>query len=205
MVLAELRPLGGERFMAYLSDGTEIKVTAALVAEKYLRQGMELDEDEAEQLRSASRLHSCRERALRLIGMRPMSCKELFRKLTEKGETPEDAEDCVQWLLERHYLDDEDYAAMVVRHCAAKGWGEQRVKNELYRRGVSKDYWDEALEQMPEMEDRVYSLLCSRLKDGEPDRAEVKRATDALYRRGFSWDEIKQALNRYREEHPEDI
>lgn len=203
MVLSELRPLGGERFMVYLSDGTEIKVTATIVAEKYLRQGMELSEDEAEELKSASRQHSCRERALRLIGMRPMSCKELYRKLTEKGETDEDAEDCIRWLLDRHYLDDEEYAATVVRHCGAKGWGVQRAKNELYRRGVPKEYWDEALEQMPDMEDKVYSLLCSRLKGSDPDRAEIKKATDALYRRGFSWDEIKIALNRYREEQAE--
>lgn len=203
MVLAELRSLGGEKFMVYLSDGTEIKVTAALVAERYLRQGMELSEDEVEQLKSESRRHSCRERALRLIGMRPMSCKELYRKLTEKGETAQDAEDCIHWLLERRYLDDEDYASVVVRHCAAKGWGAQRAKNELYRRGVPKEYWDGALEQMPDMEDKVYSLLCSRLRGSEPDRAEIKKATDALYRRGFSWDEIKLALNRYREENSE--
>lgn len=200
MVLTELKPLGGDRFTAVLSDGTQVRVTTALVADLSLYPGMELTEEEKTELLSKSRELSCRERALRLIGARPMSCRELYNKLTEKGEEPEDAESCVSWLLERHYLDDGQYAAMIVRHYSAKGYGIQRIKNELYRRGVPKSCWDGAFEEMPDMDDRVYRLLCSKLKSGEPDRAEMKKATDSLYRRGFSWNEIKAAVNRFQEE-----
>lgn len=200
MVIDELTALGGERYSVVLSDGTKIRLSSLQVADFALRRGMDLSDGAVEALLAASSQLSCRERALRIIGARPMSCKELSRKLTEKGESPENAEECIQWLLELHYLDDEQYAHAVVRHCAAKGYGAQRVKSELYRRGVPKEYWDEALEYMPEMDDKAYRLLCSKLKSDEPDRAEIKRATDALYRRGFSWDEIKSALERFRQE-----
>jgi len=200
MVLDELTALGGDRFAAVLSDGTKIRLSTSQVADFSLRRGMELSQGAVEALLAAASQLSCRERALRIIGARPMSCKELSKKLVEKGESPEDAEDCIQWLLDLHYLDDEQYAHTVVRHYAAKGYGAQRVKSELYRRGVPKEYWDEALENMPEMDDKAYRLLCSKLRSDDPDRTEIKRATDALCRRGFSWDEIKSALERFRQE-----
>lgn len=200
MILTELMPLGGERFLAKLSDGTELRLSSTLVADLSLYRGMKLSEEDAEELILSARLFSCKERALKYIGARPMSKKELYDKLTEKGETPEDARECVRWLADRRYLDDGQYASMLVRHFSAKGYGVHRVKNELYRRGVPKELWEEALEDMPDMDEKVYRLLCVKLKSEAPDRAEMKKATDSLYRRGFSWDEIKAAANRYREE-----
>jgi len=86
---------------------------------------------------------------------------------------------------------------MTVRHYAAKGYGERRIRDELYRRKIPKEYWDAALEEMPEQDDKIDRLLRSRLRSEDPDRAEIKKATDFLLRRGFGWDEIKSALARY--------
>ena len=197
ITVAELRETSQGRFIVGFSDGSEMKLPLDTVADLSLYKGRELSEKEFSALRSAAELSKCKERALRIIGSRPMSQKELFDRLAEKGETAENAEECVQWLCRLHYLDDAQYAGMVVRHCAAKGYGAQRVKNELYRHGVSKNLWEDALKEMPETDDKVYELLCRRLKGTEPDRAELKKATDALFRRGFSWDEIKAAVNKY--------
>ena len=43
-----------------------------------------------------------------------------------------------------------------------------------------------------------------RLFAGAPDRAACKRLSDALLRRGFSWQDIRPALSRLGEELPED-
>lgn len=187
----------GDKFSALFDDGSTLKLSAAQIADYCLYSSKELAGDEYAELAAAARLHFCKERALRIIGARSMSCRELYEKLTAKGEEPSDAEECVEWLLGMRYLDDAQYAGMLVRHYAAKGYGPGRIKNELYRRGISKSLWDEALEQMPESGDTVYSLLLKKLKTSDPDRAEMKKATDALYRRGFSWDEIKAAVERF--------
>jgi regulatory protein len=200
LVLVALKVLGNGRFMARLSDGREIRISDAAIADYSLFTGMELTEDEAEGLEAAGRQLRCRERALHIVGMRPLSRKEMYSKLTAKGEDPETAKECIDWLTERRYLDDEAYAAMIVRRSASKGYGAVRVKNELYRRGIPRALWEEALEYMPDTDDAVYVRLCSKLGD-DPDRAQIKKATDALARRGYSWDEIRAALNRFREEH----
>ena len=88
-----------------------------------------------------------------------------------------------------------------MRRCAAKGYGPRRVRQELQRRGIPKELWDMAMEQLPEQDDTIDRLLRSRLLGADPeDRAALKKASDALLRRGFSWEEIKEAIERYRVE-----
>lgn len=204
MTVTELREISQGRFLLGFSDGSEMKVSLNTVADFSLYKDKEISDEDFSLLFSAAALAACKERALRLISLRPMSCKELFDKLRDKGEADENAAACVQWLLDLHYLDDRQYAGMLVRHCAAKGWGRQRIKNQLYRKGLDKELWDAALAELPDMDDTVYSLLCRKLRSDAPDRVEMKRATDSLYRRGFSWDEIKAAVNRFWEDHPAD-
>ncbi len=200
MTITELREISSGKFIVGFSDGSEMKLSLDIVADLSLFRGQELDKEEFLRLKSRAELSKCKERALRMIGARPLSKKELFDRLIEKGETPDNAEECIEWLAERHYLDDAQYAGMIVQHYAAKGYGIQKVKSELYRHGVPKSLWDEAIEEMPETDDKAFDLLCRKLKNDEPDRAELKKATDMLFRRGFTWDEIKAAVSRFNAE-----
>ena len=203
MTITELREIPSGKFIVGFSDGSEMKLSLDIVADLSLYRGRELNDEEFSKLKASAELSSCKERALRIIGARPLSEKELFNKLVEKGEAAENAETSVEWLKKLHYLDDEQYAGMIVRHYAAKGYGVQKIRSELYRHGVPKQLWDEAVAQMPETDDKAFELLCRRLGSDEPDRAELKKATDMLYRRGFSWDEIKAAVNRFKTERPD--
>ena len=128
-----------------------------------------------------------------------MSVKELTDRLKEKGESPENAEDAAAWLEQMHLLDDAQYAAMCVRHYAAKGYGVGRIRSELYRRGIPRELWDDALQELPEQDDQIDTLLRRRLRSDTPDRDELRRASDYLYRRGFGRDEIRAAIARYQD------
>lgn len=133
---------------------------------------------------------SAKTRALRLLERRDYSEKELTLKLKEKGETEEDARAVVDRFVELGVIDDDRYSKMLVRHYAGKGYGTCRIKQELYRHGIKTDMWEEALEQLPSQEEIMDKLLRTKLKSDHPDRAQIKKATDALLRRGFSWSEI---------------
>jgi len=200
MTVTELHEIAPEKFTVGFSDGSDMRLSLDIVTDLSLYAGRELTDEEFSKLRDAARLSACKERALRIIGARPMSCRELYDRLTEKGELPENAESCVEWLKKLHCLDDAQYAGMVVRHYAAKGCGAQKIKNEFFRRGVPKELWDDALTEMPETGEKIYEQLCRKLRSPEPDRAEMKKAADALFRRGFSWDEIRAAVNRFKDE-----
>ena len=193
-----LRQTSPERVSIELSSGEEIKATLSIAAEQRLFAGKTLEDAELEALRSSAALSLCKTRAVELLSYRPMSAKELRDKLTQKGENPEAAAAAVDWLCEKGLLDDSRYAGMVVRHYAAKGYGPGRVRQELQRRGVPRELWEEALRELPEPEDKLDAFLASRLKD-PGDRAQVQKVSAALIRRGFSWEEIRAALARYRD------
>lgn len=147
---------------------------------------------------------TAKERALALLDRRDYSRAELLKKLLEKGVDEAEATEAVDRLEELGFVDDARYAPIVVRHYAAKGYGARRVQQELARRGIPKELWDEAMTQMPAQDDTIDRLLRSRLRAGETDRAAVKRASDFLLRKGYGWDEIKSALARYHADIEED-
>lgn len=196
MRLCEIKQTSPERFTLIFEGAQEFKTTLGIITDRFLHSGMELSEEEYKDLASASTLSLCRARALRIINARPMSREEMRKRLTEKGETPENAELCADWLCEMGLINDEVYAGSVVRHYAAKGYGQARIKQELRRHGVPREMWDEALEQMPEQDEYLERFLRTRLT-APHDRAQIKKVSDALFRRGYSWEQIKHALNEY--------
>ncbi len=196
MTLREIKQTSPERFTLIFDDGTELKTTLGIITERFIRSGMDFDEEAYNELVSASGLAMAKARALRIINARPMSREELRKRLIEKGETPENAEACADWLCRMGLINDAEYAGSVVQHYAAKGYGSARIKQELRHHGVPREMWDEAMLQMPEQDAYLERFIRSRLH--EPgDRAQVKKVSDALFRRGYSWEQIKHALNEF--------
>lgn len=193
----ELKRITPEKYIAILENGEQLETFLTVVADYSLYSGRELTENEYAAVERASTLAGAKARALRIIGSRPMSRRELIDKLVEKGVEWENASVCADWLSSLHLLDDEEYAGMLVRHYVAKGYGKARIRNEFFRRGIPKEFWDHALTQVPEQGDTIDHILFLKLKGGCPDRKELKRAVDSLYRRGFSWEEISAAVLRY--------
>ncbi len=85
----------------------------------------------------------------------------------KKGATEEQAADTADWLETLGAVDDEGYAGVIVRHYGAMGYGPGRVKQELHRRGVPRELWDEALAQLPPAADAVRKVVAARLR-GRP-------------------------------------
>ena len=203
MLISDIRQTSPGRMTVGLDNGSEIKTTLGVVTDLRLFSGRELDEEELEKLKTASVRALARERAIEMLSRRSMSRAEMVKKLIEKGEDEDTAEYCADWLVEHSLIDDESYAAAVARHYAAKGYGAGRVRAELGRRGISRELWEDALSSMPENDDKIDRFISARLTDPD-DRDAVRKISQALFRRGYSWDEIRSALERHRAEIQED-
>ncbi len=166
-------PRDPNRFEAEFQNGESLTVTVALIADYSLYSGCELDEETYEALKKAAADRRARERALRILGRRSMSRRELTERLTKKGEDAIRAEETADWLTDIGALDDAEYAAMIVRHYSARGYGAYRIRDELYRRGIDRELWEDALSQLPDMEETAYEALKARLKGERPDKAET--------------------------------
>ena len=75
-------------------------------------------------------------------------------------------------------------------------WG-KKLRDELYRRGVPRDYWDDALAQVEDSTEAIDAFLQKKLAGWTGDRKQLQKVTAALARRGFSWSDIRDALARY--------
>ena len=200
MVIEELKPskhVEG-RWLAVLEDGSILRLGEGEVVDFALYAGRELSEEEADRLRDSIRRNGLKAKAIELLMRKPQSRKELGRKLAEWEASHEEAEAVCDRMEELGYLNEAEYAGRIVRHFAAKGFGERKLRDELYRRGVPRELWDEALEQIEEEDNAsaIDAFLEKKLK-GSHDPKDIKKASDALARRGFSWPEISDALRRY--------
>lgn len=139
---------------------------------------------------------AARKKALSLLERRDYGSAELAAKLVEKGASPSDAEAAVARMVEYGFVNDENYAAMVARHYAAKGYGAARIREELRRRRLDRELWDAALDAAPENSEAAYRLFAAKMRGG-CDKDAVRKASAALVRRGFSWEDVRAAAERY--------
>lgn len=198
MVIQDLKPskhVQG-RWLAMLEDGSILRVGEQEVIQFALYQGKELSEEEAQRLLASARRSGLKEKAMELLTRKPQSRRELERKLEEWEATESESLQICDRLEELGFLDDQRYAGQVVRHYSAKGYGLRKLRDELYRRGVPRELWDQALEEAQDSGDAVDAFLEKKLK-GSRDPKELKKASDALARRGYSWSEISEGLRRY--------
>jgi len=147
-----------------------------------------------------SDLESTKKRALKILGSRNFSEQEMVKRLTSKGESEENANEAVKWLVSLGYINDVSYASMIVSHYVTRGYGEARIRNELYKRGIPRELWDEQLSSIQDPDfkfsDPALDFLVKKLR-GSDDKDDLRRAKDALLRRGFGFDEASAALGRY--------
>lgn len=199
MTIEKIEPLPMQEhvFRLRLSDGSEIKTQDYVIADLGLFPGMELDEAALVGLKNAVGRASAKARAVRIVSATDVSRDELAHRLTRKGEKPEDAEAAVEWLSELELLDDARTAEQLVRSAVQKGYGKARIKQILYQKRIPEEYWEEALRQVPDMDEAVDKFLARRFQGRDPDEKELKRTIDALLRRGHSWQDIRAGLQRY--------
>ena len=206
MVIRELKPsqrIEG-RWLAFLEDGTILRLGENEVIDFALYAGKELSEEESAALQDSARRSALKGKTIELLSRKPQSRRELERKLTQWEASEEEGTAICDRMEELGYLDDAAYAATVVRHYSTKGYGERKLRDELYRRGVPRDLWDEALKQAGSPDTAIDCFIEKKLAGKQVDRKELKKVSDALARRGFQWNDISAALRRYGAEYDDE-
>ena len=182
------------RYWVTFDDGSKMGLYRQTVEDFALYSGKELDEQEAESLRTAAGQMSAKMRAVRIVSASSVSRRDLEARLVRKGEDPQQAKEAVAWMEDLHLVDDRATAEQVVSSCISKGYGLARAKQALYDKRIPKEYWDEALADYPDQTEKITAFLKSRL-DADSDEKQIRRAVDALIRRGHSYVSVRRALD----------
>lgn len=188
-----------ERVLVYLEGGDLLRVTESELLRFGLSIGLDIDDGTVIELQQSGTRSETRVRAANMISARPLSRRELVKKLREKGAAESNAEAAADWLEEIGALNDADYASMLVRHYGGMGYGEAKIRDELYRRGVKRELWEDALAASPDAQETIARVIAQKTKGRALDEKGRKRLSDLLLRRGFAWRDVRAALAAYGE------
>ena len=187
----------------YLEGGDLLHVTESELLRFGLSIGLDIDDGTVVELQQSGARSETRVRAANMISARPLSRRELVKRLREKGALESDAEAAADWLEEIGALNDAEYAAMLVRHYGGMGYGEAKIRDELYRRGVPRELWEDALSKSPDTQEVIARVIAQKTKGRALDEKGRKRLSDMLLRRGFAWRDVRAALAQMSENAPE--
>lgn len=190
----------GDKIHISIDGEYRLTVDEMYFASLYLKDGQEIDEEEyaiLEETVNVRRAYNC---AVSLLSRRDHSKKELMTKLREKGFT-EGAEKALDKLCNSGYVDDERfcrlYASELVR---LKSYGKKRVEQELYRKGIDRDIIYNVLEEISFDSNALCDIIKRKYLNKMSDEKGKQKAVSALMRLGYSYGEIRDALNELDEE-----
>ena len=184
------------RVLVFLEDGACLRITEQELLDFGLRSGDELDDKTLQKLKEAAGVSNVKATAADLVGKRAMSRRDLERKLQDRGASETEARYSAEWMEAIGAINDAEYAAVLVRHCADLGYGPARMREKLREKGVPRELWDEALDHAADSADQIDRFLTAKLRGRAPEEAEKRRLTSALLRRGFAWGDIRAAWGR---------
>ena len=169
-------------------------------SEKY-RNYKEINEEELTELLDAVSFRRAYNKGLDLLSRRPHGTKELIKKLCEKGHEKESAEKACDRLLELGLLNDEEFARILANELyERKGYGVKRIKQELAFRGIDREIAENAIESLDiDTQTRIILVIEKKYISKINDEKGRKRAIDGLLRLGYSYSDIKSALNSIEE------
>ncbi len=144
---------GQDERVAVHVDGRRAFDISAVVADRAgLRAGVHLSAERQQELLDQDAPYRARERALRLLGLRDRSRREVETRLRQAGFDAEVVGGTVEWLAGLGYLDDGRFARVYAAEKQRGGWGPRRVRAELAAKGVERSIVEEAMASAGEEE-----------------------------------------------------
>ncbi|HOB87075.1 MAG TPA: regulatory protein RecX [Bacillota bacterium] len=143
-------------------------------------------------------LKKARGRALRYLGYRPRTGKELADYLRKGGYEEQVIAAIMKEMMEYGYIDDRRFADDYIRSSKLRGIGLRRAVNELKRKGIARSITEECLKlyDAQEEEAQAKALVEKKIRNrrGGLDRKAAANLGAYLYRRGFRSDVIRHVL-----------
>ena len=143
-------------------------------------------------------IEKARQKGLLILGYGAYSAKATKQKLRQKGFSEAAADDAVEYLIEKKFLDEKRDALRLCESLIRKKYGRKRILSSL----CAKGYGDEAISAAEEFLDGVdFTELCRevikiKFKELPKDRSEMQKAIAKLSALGYNIGEIKAAMRQ---------
>ena len=154
--------------------------------------------------KEAKEKRSCKDEALFWLEYGDRTEKEMVQRLKKKGYDEREIAECMAFLVDLSFIDDNRYALKFVEVSMEKGRGPIRIRHELQEKGVAGGIADEAIatvyDRATERElalelakKALHGMDCSEERLSDKDKAKIARKLAAA---GFSAGATYDAINR---------
>jgi len=197
-IVNDIREIRG--LMEITLDGTVwLRLRKRHFAKRPLETGDQVDPDAYISAMAAIQAADCYEAALTMLDQSAKTEGEMRRKLIVKGYVAPAAEATVERLKENRLLDDRRIAERIAESQISKPVGVYALKRKLQAKQLSSEDIEAAMEgfddeQQAEACKAAASKLWKKYSD-LPAREARAKLSQALGRRGFSWDAISGAVD----------
>lgn len=189
-----------DRVNIYVNDKFFMAIYKELVFTFNLKKGSEIDEDHLKSILRNEMFIKAKNKSLNILSKADQSEKKIREKLSVDFED-EVIDDVIEFLKKYNFINDEILAQRIVNtNINLNRCGKNRIKQNLYNKGISKNAINEAVSEIDsdvEFENAMY-LAKKRYEivKKEDKRKIHQKISQHLAYKGFDYDIIRSVLNK---------
>lgn len=196
MLVTAIEPCRKSMSALYIDGEFAMKLDTMTLIKNHIKPGVEITDEKLRNIIEESDTNRAKERALYLVTYRDHSKKELTDKI-KRTCSHQAAEQAAQQMEELGLVDDESFARKYANELLQKKYMSPRgIEYKLKEKGISNELIaiiKEELEYDPY--EQIRGLLNKKYANYAQDEKIKRRAIAALQRLGWSWSDIKSAMD----------
>ncbi len=198
MTITAITPAKKKLSLVYIDGEFAMKLDTQVLEENCIKPGSELDDERLHELVKESEYRRAKEKALWLISGRDYSRKTLAEKLVRECSQETAVQVCDR-MEELGLLNDENYARRLAHDLLMlKKLSKRGAMYKLMEKGIDRELAEEILDEFEVDPVEQIAELIERKYSGKLDDEKSRRRTiAALQRLGYSWSDIKAAIEEY--------
>ncbi|MBQ7044366.1 MAG: regulatory protein RecX [Clostridia bacterium] len=164
--------------------------------------GDEIDDGDLVAFKEAAGSRLAFNSAMFSLDMRDHSEREIRQKLSRKYDE-NSVDTAVEKLIDLGLVNDRRYAELLTRELfERKRYGKNRVRSELYRKGIASEIVNEVLEEYenenePDNVQTIVDIIEKKYYNKLIDEKSRQKVVAALVRLGYSFSDIRQAMREF--------
>ena len=194
MTITAIEPRRRQMCALFIDGEYVMNLDAQTLIENRFDVGREIDDDELKEIIEKSNERRAKDKALWLISYRSHSKKELFDKLRRDFDE-DSAQKAVDRMQELGLINDGEFAKAYARKLVyGKKMSLRAAELELRRKGIDEITAEQALSELEyDAQTQIIEFISKKYRNIEDEKVR-RRAVAALQRKGYGWDDIKQAI-----------
>ena len=194
MTITAIEPRRRQMCALFIDGEYVMNLDAQTLIENRFDVGREIDDDELGEIIEKSNERRAKDKALWLISYRSHSKKELFDKLRRDFDE-DSAQKAVDRMQELGLINDGEFAKAYARKLVyGKKMSLRSAELELRRKGIDNITAEQVLSDLEyDAQTQIIEFISKKYRNIEDEKVR-RRAVAALQRKGYGWDDIKQAI-----------